>query len=79
MKCVGNEEYELTRAEMREYLKNEIRGIDTSESFFIQYKDGSIRSFGHDEYNGEWFSIQNIAYAQTIGPDGMYLFGKEVA
>lgn len=78
MEHIGNEEYELSRTEMRNYLKDYIRGQDTGESFFIQYKDGSFISFGHDEYDGEWFSIQNISYAQTIGPDGMYMFGKEV-
>ena len=78
MKHIGNEDYELTRTEMRDYLKEYVRGQDTDESFFIQYKDGSFVSFGYDEYDGEWFSIQNIRYAQVIGACAMYMFGKEV-
>ena len=78
MKHIGNEDYELSRTEMRNYLKDYVRGQDTYESFFIQYKDGSFVSFGHEEYDCEWFSIQNIRYAQIIGSDAMYMFGKEV-
>ena len=78
MRHIGNEEYEMNRNEMRNYLKEYVRGTDTDESFFIQYKDGSFVSFGHDEYDGEWFSIQNISYAQVIGQYAMCTFGKEV-
>ena len=77
MRHIGNEDYELNRNEMRNYLKEYVRGADTDESFFIQYKDGSFVSFGHDEYDGEWFSIQNISYAQVIGDCGMYMFGDD--
>lgn len=78
MKHIGNEVYEMSRTEMRDYLKEYVRGQDSDESFFIQYKDGSIISFGHDEYDREWFSIQNITYAQVIGQYAMCTFGKEV-
>lgn len=79
MEDLGDYTYRASRKQIREYLKDaRDNGNYGGESIFVQYKDGTTFSVGHDEFDElPHFSLQNIQHVHIISGYEEIIYGVD--